>query len=316
MRLVRADKAFQDEALYLWAGYREWAHLHGLPDPPFSSYFSGAPVIYPLVGALADSVGGLATARTVSGIFMLATTALLWDGTRRLIGRRAAFFAAALFAVLGPTLHLSSFATFDALAILLLALSSWCVIQAADRRDVTGRLIMAGTALALANATGYWTMLFDPVLVLLAALTAMPRLGGRLATRRAVILFTVVIVLGTAGLLVGGRGYINGVEQTTLARVSGADTAARVIADSWAWVGVLAVLALLGVIAAWVGRSGRADSWMLTVLAGAIALVPAEQAFIHTTASLNKHVAAGAWFAAVTAGSAVDRFAAQAQADG
>ena len=59
VRLVRADTAFEDEATYLWAGHLEWAHwLHGTSIPPFASYFSGAPVIYPPLGALADSAGG------------------------------------------------------------------------------------------------------------------------------------------------------------------------------------------------------------------------------------------------------------------
>ena len=65
-RLVRADTAFQDEALYLWAGHLEWATvLHGTPIPQFPSYFSGAPVIYPPLAALADSLGGLTAARSL-----------------------------------------------------------------------------------------------------------------------------------------------------------------------------------------------------------------------------------------------------------
>ena len=53
LRLVRADTAFEDEATYLWAGHLEWAHvLHGTPLPQFPSYFSGAPVLYPPIGAL------------------------------------------------------------------------------------------------------------------------------------------------------------------------------------------------------------------------------------------------------------------------
>ena len=59
LRLVRADTAFQDEAAYLWAGHLQWAHwLHGTPLPPFPAYFSGAPVIYPPLAALADSARG------------------------------------------------------------------------------------------------------------------------------------------------------------------------------------------------------------------------------------------------------------------
>src|SRR5882757_11287023 len=92
-RLVGADTAFQDEAAYLWAGHLEWSHwLHGTVLPPFASYFSGAPVIYPPLGAVADAVGGLAGARVLSLVFMLGSTALLWAVTGRLFGRRAAFF--------------------------------------------------------------------------------------------------------------------------------------------------------------------------------------------------------------------------------
>ena len=64
LRLVRADTAFQDEALYLWAGHLQWAHwLHGTPIPPFPAYFSGAPVLYPALAAVADNLGGLTAAR-------------------------------------------------------------------------------------------------------------------------------------------------------------------------------------------------------------------------------------------------------------
>ena len=132
VRLVWADTAFQDEALYLWAGHLLWAHvLHGASVPPFPYYFSGAPVIYPPLGALADSIGGLAAARVLSLVFMLGATGLVWGTAGRLFGRRAAFFAAALFAVLGPTLHLGAFATYDALALVLVALAAWCVVRAA-----------------------------------------------------------------------------------------------------------------------------------------------------------------------------------------
>src|SRR5215471_2877963 len=60
LRLVRADTAYQGEAAALWSGHLEWAHwLHGTPIPPFPAFFSAAPVLYPPLGAAADSVGGL-----------------------------------------------------------------------------------------------------------------------------------------------------------------------------------------------------------------------------------------------------------------
>ena len=43
-------------------------------------------------------------------------------------------------------------------------------------------------------------------------------------------------------------------------------------------------------------------------------LGPLEQARLHTAASLNKHVGLGAWFAAIAAGYAIDRFIAAAPA--
>jgi Dolichyl-phosphate-mannose-protein mannosyltransferase len=314
VRLVRADTAFQDEATYLWAGHLQWAHwLHGTPIPPFPTYFSGAPVIYPPLGALADSLGGLAVARLLSLVFMLGATALLWGSARRLYGRRAAFFAAALFAVSGPVLHLGSFATYDALAVLLVALAAWCVIRAGVRGEGTGWMIAAGAALAVANAAAYASALFDVVVLALALLIAWPA-GPRLAARRCATLLIVVVVALTVGVLAGGKDYLTGIEQTTLARVGAADPASAVVMAAWTWTGLIVLLAVAGVIISWFGRPGGPPTLLLVVLTAAGLLGPLEQARLHTLASLNKHVGLGAWFAAIAASYAVDRFIAAAPA--
>src|SRR6266851_5213699 len=254
LRLVRSDTAFQDEAAYLWAGHLQWAHwLHGTPLPPFSAYFSGAPVIYPPLAALADSLGGLAAARILSLAFMLGATVLLWGAAGRLFGRRAAFFAAALFAVLGPTLHLGTFATYDAMAVFLVALAAWCVVRAGERQDVTGWMVAAGAALALGNAVAYSSALFDPVVIVLAWITAIPKPGGKAAAARSALLVVVVAVLLLVGGLIGGSSYLHGIWQTTLARAAGPDSALAVLADAWSWFGVIAVLAVCGIIASWAG---------------------------------------------------------------
>src|SRR5215470_9431783 len=258
LRLVWADTAFQDEATYLWAGHLEWAHwLHGAPIPPFPTYFSGAPVLYPPLGALADSVGGLAGARVLSLVFMLGATALLWAAAGQLYGRRAGFFAAALFAVSGPVLHLGAFATYDALSVLLVALAAWCVIRAGDRGERTAWMIAAGAALAVANAAAYASALFDVVVLALALLTAWPT-GRRLAARRCAILLIVVVLLATAGVLAGGKDYLTGIEQTTLARVGASDPVSAVLAAAWSWTGLILLLAVAGVIISWAGRRGGA----------------------------------------------------------
>jgi hypothetical protein len=316
IRLVRADTAFEDEATYLWAGHLEWAHwLHGTPLPQFPSYFSGAPVIYPPLGALADSVGGLTGARILSLIFMLGATALLWGTVSKLYGQRAAFFSAALFAVLGPTLHLGAFATYDAMSVFLVALAAWCVVRPREGQEAAGWMVAAAVVLALANAAAYSSLLFDPVVVLLALLTAFPKPGGKIAARRVAILVVIVAVLLLAGLLIGGSPYLKGFESTTLTRAPGAVSPLTVLADAWPWVGLVVVLAVCGFILSLIGRPRQGRPWLLAILTIAAILGPLEEAHLHTATSLNKHVGLGSWFAAIAAGYAVDRFVAAASAE-
>jgi Dolichyl-phosphate-mannose-protein mannosyltransferase len=308
LRLVWANTAFQDEAAYLWAGHLEWANwLHGTSLPPFPTYFSGAPVIYPPLAALADSVGNLAGARILSLVFMLGTTTLLWSTAGRLFGRRAAFFSTALFAVLGPTLHLGSFATYDAMSVFLVALAAWFVVRAGDQQDATGWMVAAGVTLTVADATSYPSAIFDPVVILLALAVGFPKPGGKLAAARAMVLLAIVALLVTLGLLLGGSSYIHGIRSTTLARVGGGDSVLSILTQSWSWTGIVVVAAVCGAVISWVSQSRRAQSWLLTLLACAAALVPAEQASLHSLASLNKHGTLGGWFAAIAAGYAVDR---------
>src|SRR5262249_13469466 len=110
--------------------------LRGAGTVPAAGRGGGQP---PLAG------GGLAGARALSLVFMLGATALLWAAAGRLFGHGAAFFAAALFATLGPVLHLGAFATYDAPALFLVALAAWCVIRAPGRLDgYGGRSARAG----------------------------------------------------------------------------------------------------------------------------------------------------------------------------
>jgi Dolichyl-phosphate-mannose-protein mannosyltransferase len=315
LRLLRADTAFQDEALYLLAGHLEWAHwLHGAPIPPFPAYFSGAPAIYPPLAAVADNLGGLAAARALSLAFMLGATTMLWASTARLFGVRAAFFAAALFAALGPSLHLGAFATYDAMSVFLIAVAAWLVVRAGDRQNVTSWLVAAGVVLALANVAAYSSVLFDVAVILLALLIALPVLGVRAAARRCLTVLVVVVVLLTAGLLIGGSSYVHGVAATTVARAPGGASATAVLADAWSWTGVVVVAALCGIVISWMRREPGPRTWLLAVLTLAALLGPLEQAHLHTAASLDKHVGLGAWFAAIAAGYAVDKVIAAAPA--
>ena len=301
--LVRARTAFGDEALYLSAGHLEWSHwLHGTPIPAYQTYFSGAPVIYPPIGAIADSLGGLAAARLLSLVFMLGVTSFVWGTAMRLLAdKRAAFFAAALFAALAPTLHLGSFATYDALALLLLAAATWCAARAASSLNATRWVIAAGIALALANATKYATALYDPPVVCVTILSSWPGAGRKAALLRAALLAGTAAAVLAVLLALGGPGYLTGISVTTTGRVDGTDTASLVFADAWSWTAVVLVPAVGAVVVGTVRRRWP-QALLLAVLALSALLAPADQARIQTTTSLNKHVDFGAWFAAIAAG--------------
>jgi 4-amino-4-deoxy-L-arabinose transferase-like glycosyltransferase len=72
------------------------------------------------MAAVADTLGGLVAARLLSLLFMTGVTCFLWGTARRLVGNRAALVAVAAFATLAGTAFLGAFATYDALALLLL----------------------------------------------------------------------------------------------------------------------------------------------------------------------------------------------------
>jgi hypothetical protein len=308
LRLVWSNTAFEDEALYLWAGQLEIAHwLHGTPIPAFPTYFSGTPVLYPVLGALVDRVGGLALARILSLCFMLGATSLLWAVTRRLYGPRAAFFAAGVWAVLGPTIRLGAFATYDPMALFLVALAVWLAIGGQRRRDATGWMLAASAVLVLANATKYASSLFDPVVVAIAVLTGYPQPGGKAAWRRGALLGGGATVLISLLLKVTQGLYLMGIDQTTLARPASDQPVSEILLSSWDWIGVVVVAGLVAVALGLASQAGPPAKLLLILLVSASLLVPAEQARIHTFTSLSKHVDFGAWFAAIAVGYLADR---------
>jgi hypothetical protein len=301
--MVRARTAFGDEALYLSAGHLQWSHwLHGARIPQYQTWFSGAPVIYPPIGAIADSLGGLAAARLLSLVLMLGVTSFVWGAANRLLGdRRVSFFAAALFAALAPTLHLGSFATYDAPALLLLAVATWYAAGARSGQPAIRRMAVAGILLALANATKYATVLYDPTVLGVTITSAWPDAGWKAALRRAAILAGAAAAVLAVLLALGGPGYLTGIRLTTTGRAHGTATASLVLADSWWWTAVVLVPAVIAAAACALRRRWP-QTLLLAVLALSALLAPADQARIHTATSLNKHVDFGAWFAAIAAG--------------
>lgn len=324
LRLVWANTAFHDEAIYLYVGSQELNHwIHGTVVENYQTFLSGAPVVYPPLAAIVNAVGGLVAARLLSLCFMLGATSLLYVTARRILDGRAAVIAASLFVALGGTQFLGAFATYDAMGLFLLVLSAYLVVGRENTydtlTDVACSTVVAAAVLALANADKYATALWDPVVVGLA-LVAPPvagypwRYGIGRALRFAV---TLALFLG-AGLAVGKAKYIQGIMSTTVNRSSSqagmGQPASLVLHEAWGWIGVVIVLAAIGALLAFVrgrdrSRVALTGSFvlMMVLLAVASILAPLSQARIGTTVSLQKHVIFGAWFGCIVAGYALSR---------
>jgi glycosyltransferase involved in cell wall biosynthesis len=306
-KLVFRNTAFIDEATYISAGHyllHWWAH--GGTNMYFETYYSGSPAIYPVMAAMVDHVGGLSGVRFMSMAFMLIATALCYGTARQLFGRPAGWFAAGAFATTQGTYFLGALATFDAMSLMLIALAAWIVVRSAVSATTKSWIFLAVPVLALANASKYASGLFDPIVLALAFFVIMGHHGVREAVRKTVPLIAGLVLVIAALLAFAPHTYIKGIMWTTIDRFPSNNSSHAVLLDSWEWVGVIACAGALAVVAAvlaaWRRRVGWATVGVLVVLAGAVMLVPANQARIHTLTSLNKHVTFGAWFAAVAVG--------------
>jgi hypothetical protein len=301
LSLVWSNTAFADEAQYLRTGELEWAHwLRGTDLPPnLLKNFPGSPVIYPPLGALANSIGGLVGARILSLLFMLGVTILLYLTASRLFDRTAAVIASALWALSEPSIRLA-FATFDPLSVLLTAFSAWLIVQATYRHR-RGAFVTAGAvALALANATAYSGIVIDPIVVIFAFLVWLPCMRFRLASLWTMWFAGILALLFS--LLMTASGSWTGLMSTILNR-SGSDhqSILLVLNDSWGYSGLIAVLAAIGAITAFAAED-RQRTALLALLGCSALVVPAAQFQEQTAWSLDKHLAYGILFAAIGAG--------------
>ena len=307
------NTAFEDEALYLYSGHLEIAHwLHGTAlQGNYPSYFSGAPALYPVLGALADSVGGLAAARAVSLIAMLTTTGLLYSLTRKLFNERIGLCAAVIFSVTESALFLGHLATYDAPALCLLAVASWIVVSTAASRWPL--YLLAAPIAALAVASKYAALLFVPTIAALAGLAAWPYRGRKALVPPFAFAAAVGAVLAGA-LYLAGPDYLAGVKFTTLERFEGNTPASVLLRDSFQWGALGFALALIGTVAYAIRpRTETGEQIALpgsrtrrialgVVLTGTALLAPADQIHLHTLTALQKHVGFGLFFAAPIAG--------------
>jgi hypothetical protein len=307
------NTAFGDEALYLYAGHMETAHLlHGAAlQGTYATYFPGIPVLYPVLAAAANSIGGLAAARAVSLLAMLITTVLLYAMTRRLFNERVGLCAVVLFCVTEGTTLAGHLATNDAVSLCLLALASWIVVRTAPWR--WRAYLLAAPVTALAIGTDYWALLYLPTLALLAGLAADPY-RGRTALTRTLVLGAVTVELFAIAVLIGGRTYVTAAVATLATRSPGGDQALHILAEAGEWGGLVAALAAFGAaryavearnerneLVALPG-SRRRRSALGLVLAGTALLALAEHLYQNTDNLMDTQICFGLFFAAPMAG--------------
>jgi hypothetical protein len=312
------NSAFEDEGLYLYAGHAELAQLlHGVHNSgDFTSYFSGAPIIYPLLGAAVDTAWSLEGARALSLVFMLGSTLLLYSFTRRLFGERAGMWAAATFGLSEPVLFIGHFATYDAMDVFLLALTTWIVVRTAQRHWALP--LLAAPVAVLAAATKYVGVSFLPSIVAILFLLACQRWGFWRALLSSTLLS--VTIAGLIRFALAITGDLRDIETTTSALASGTTPASQILHESAVWTGLPFAVACLGALMyarrqysdEGVGLRAARRAWgrlgLGLVLAGTAAAVPLYDLYKHFDIALNKHVAFGLLFAAPMAGLAMTRF--------
>jgi hypothetical protein len=307
------NTAFEDEALYLYSGHMELEHLlhHTALYGNFSSYFSGSPVLYPVLAAALDNIGGIALARALSLVEMLSITAMAYSIGRYLFNERAGLCGAALFSVTESAIFLGNFATYDATCLFLLAGAAWIMVFTARSRWPL--FLLAAPLAALAVAVKYAGLLWVPTIAVLPPLVAWPDRLRRVWLYPFAFL-AVVGALLYGGLKLGGHTYLAALQSTTTNRAQGATPVATLLREGMSWGGVVFALAIVGSvtyvwkvrtepdeqIAPAAGLFGRAALGL--VLTATALLAPAYQAHIHTDISFQKHIGFGLFFAAPMAG--------------
>ncbi len=304
--------AFQDEALYVYEG--RWTLqrlLTGAPLPePFGLYTSGSPYLYPVIASLLDAAGGLELARAFSMLCALGVTVGVFRASRSLYGDRAGLLAAAVVSTSAPLLFVGRLATYDALAILLLA-GAFSAAMHASRRPAlqafTVALLLGGAAL-----TKYAAAIFG-ALVLAAFVVRVVVRGGRSFVLRA------AAGLAAGGSIIAAIAYlltrldstlVDGVFATTADRqVHMAGERVPILMHALSLTAVALVLVVIGAVLLLRRGSVWHERSLALILSSAVLVAPVYHSLKVEPTSLEKHLAYGLLVAAPIAGFAISRLA-------
>jgi hypothetical protein len=306
------NTAFQDEALYLYAGNNIVGHWFGGPAPleNYANYFSGYPLVYPMIGGFLYREGGLELARLFSLVCMLGVTTIVYLITERLFRRSTALYAAAAYAFTGVVLFVGRLATFDALCLFFIATATLCAVFGGTAKR-SWIVLGVGPALVMAVLAKYAGLLFVPPVLVLLALCSFTSAGWRRAIWRSAI---AAVSTGVAALVAYQL-----IDHVALHAIRGSTTN-RAVANHTARLHLLLHgltlgaplwgLALFGVLLLF--RRSR-----MRILAGAFfgasLLTAAYHIYMSEPVSFEKHIAYGLFFAAPLAGVSLDWLASRAE---
>jgi 4-amino-4-deoxy-L-arabinose transferase-like glycosyltransferase len=290
---------FSGEALYLSAAHSGWGPLFAE-----TTSLPGSPVLYPPVVSVFDTVGGLIGARLLSLLFMLGATALVYLMGDRMFGQMSGLLAALLFAVCGIIVHLGAAATFDPMALFFLVLSLYAAVRMRD--GAVWWVLLCPVALAVANATKYTTIAWDPLIIGTVLLYGWSKKAQAICLTISVTATVAVLDIGI--LMLGGADFATAVMLNTFYRSPQAGPPSSMFSvfdHAMLMTGLIVLIAIAGVWVSVVKKMPASATAFLCLLIAAALIAPIEQARVHQMASLDQNMSFGLPFAALGAGYAL-----------
>ncbi len=158
--------AFLDETSEIILGRHYLAHPSA-PDYNQTLNWHYGWFLWPILAAMADRVGGLTAVRELTAMFGVATVLAVYGYARRLFVPEVGLGSAVVFAFLGPAVFSSRFATYDAAALMFLAMGLWLYVRAWQEEEAATWLF-AAVCFFLSFLSKYVVAIYFPFLVLLS----------------------------------------------------------------------------------------------------------------------------------------------------
>lgn len=302
--ILMRNTAFQDEALYLYAGRQLFEQMIGGPHvtQPYATYFSGYPYLYPILAGILDKIGGIELARLFSLLAIMVTTYCVFHIALRLYGERAAMCAAFVFGLDSSVLFVSRLATYDALCLCLLAIA--LLLAVCEGRAWWASCAAIGPLLVLAVGVKYAALLFCPSVFVVLGLLAW-RMGWRQSALRVGIACGALLITLALALAFADKQLWEGLSFTTTNRTVMIEASRlALVSDIAVRGGLVLALACIGF---GLSLASKRDRLITFVLIGSAFLAPLYHVYKGEFTSLDKHVAFAMLFAAPVAGFAITR---------